>query len=128
MKFPKPPKREKAAPKPIARRARPNPLSARRRAEVPLRQDTRRAVIVRDRGRCRCCGDYVGDYGHVHEIRFRSRGGSPLELANCALLCAKCHAEVHAYRLIVTPSDVHLGANGRLEFDRAPSNDPEGEP
>lgn len=116
---PKPPKREKKAPKPLQRKTRLKQFSARRRAEIPLRKSTREAVIERDRGRCRCCGEQVGTYGHCHEIVFRSQGGSPLELANVVLLCARCHAKVHAYTLTITPVDDALGANGDLIFDRA---------
>lgn len=122
---PKPPKREKKAPKPIARRTRPKPMSARRRAEMPIRKNLRQQVIQRDRGRCRACGTLVGEYGHAHEIVFRSRGGSPLELANVVLVCAKCHQDIHAHVLkIICADDPELGANGSLLWERAPRQDP----
>ncbi len=95
-------------------------MSAHRRAELPARKETRRAVIERDRGRCRCCGAMVGDYGHAHEIVYRSRGGDWLELGNVCLLCAECHGKLHAHLLEIVVEDPEQGANGPLLFVHTP--------
>lgn len=124
MLFPKPEKRGPKAPKPLRRLARLRPMSKRKRAQMPLRKTTRQQVIERDRGRCRCCADPCGEAGHVHEIVFRSRGGSPVELANCVLLCARCHARVHAHEIWIVCLDPLEGANGAIEFTtEAPTGD-----
>ena len=41
--------------------------------------------------------------GHLHHIRFRSRGGET-DPANLVTLCAGCHAEQHAGRFDVRGS------------------------
>lgn len=119
LRYPKPERREPKAPKPLQRFTRLRPVSTRRRAELPMRQETRRRVILRDRGRCRACGSQVGTYGHAHEIQFRSRGGDWLDLANVVLLCGSCHTDVHAHTLIASVVDPARGANGIIEFERA---------
>lgn len=98
--LPKPPKREKAAPRPL-KRTRIKPMSSKTRASLPTRRAVRLAVIERDDLRCRMpwCRTYVGHDGHVHEIVYRSRGGSPLDVDNCILLCPICHAAEHAHRI-----------------------------
>ncbi len=35
------------------------------------------------------------DAAHIHEVVFRSAGGSPTDLANVLTLCGKCHLEMH---------------------------------
>lgn len=69
----------------------------------------RKAVLVRDSYRCRCCGS--ADKVDVHHIRFRSRGGADTT-ENLAALCRVCHCELHAYRVYVEGAD----ANKRLRF------------
>lgn len=69
---------------------------------VPLQMGTskrlfpahlRRAIIIRDQG-CIKCGAPAGRT-QVHHIEFWSRGG-PTDLDNGCLLCASCHAHIHA--------------------------------
>lgn len=82
----------------------------RRQTRLTTWQRVRRAVIFRDKGRCRACRKREGV--EVHHIRFRSLGGEH-STANCALLCAECHAEIHSYRLAIEGD-----ANGRLKVTR----------
>lgn len=120
---PKPPKREKKPKRPIARQApiartsRPKPISKKTRARLPERATCRRIVIERDTGRCRSCGAWVGSAGHVHEIKFRSQGGSPYDPTNAVLLCAQCHSQIHA-RLITVIVMSAEGADGLVLFSR----------
>ncbi len=81
-----------------------------RRDRMTLWQRVRRAVIFRDKGRCRACHRREG--AEVHHVRFRSVGGEH-STANCALLCGECHADVHAYRLAIIGD-----ANGKLRIER----------
>ena len=50
---------------------------------APMRQ----RVLVRDRNRCRCCGE--GGELHVHHITFRARGGRT-KVWNLLVLCLLC--------------------------------------
>jgi hypothetical protein len=106
MKFPKPPKR-------LLRRL------ALKRATAAARKRCRVVVLARDGYRCRYCNAYVGARGHVHEIVFRSRGGSPVEPTNCVTLCAEHHEAVQRHRIIITAEDAIAGANGTLVFTNA---------
>jgi 5-methylcytosine-specific restriction endonuclease McrA len=76
----------------------------------------RKAVLLRDGYRCRCCGTSGGTLRKVdvHHIRFRSAGGED-SMQNCAALCRICHLELHAYRLYVEGDN----AQKRLQFVRA---------
>jgi hypothetical protein len=96
-------------PKPQSRAAEKQQQS---RDEERHWQHVRRAVMTRDRYRCRSCG--TAEQVDVHHIKFRSAGGGD-SLDNCACLCRCCHAELHAYRLYAEGSD----ANGVLKFKRA---------
>ena len=65
-------------------------------------------VAARDGRKCRACAKAVDmtspdllKRGHLHHIRYRSRGGQD-DPANLVTLCAICHADVHAHRLTVT--------------------------
>ena len=109
LKFPKPPSRE------VRRLAAQRDNAARRKV-------CRITVLARDGYRCRFCTAYVGVRGHVHEIKFRSRGGSPYEPPNCVTLCADDHALAQTHRLIITAEDARLGANGTLIFTKEVSN------
>jgi hypothetical protein len=64
--------------------------------EIPA--PVRRAVLARDRGRCRCCGRRR--YVEVHHLTPRSDGGAHSR-AGCASLCSACHAAVHEGKLRV---------------------------
>jgi len=74
-------------------------------------------VWARDRGACRVCGVLVtkasqgGDprlHGHVHEIQYRSAGGSALDLKNTALVCGLDHDREHRHLIEITGTGDHL--------------------
>jgi hypothetical protein len=78
-----------------------------------------RAVNARDLYACRSCGRSVSpsaigllQRAHHHHIVFRSAGGDT-SMSNVCLLCAVCHADVHAHRLTVEGD-----ANKRLKIRR----------
>lgn len=62
------------------------------RAKESAWQTVRTEVRKRESGKCRLCPEKGFD---VHHITYRSRGGKH-ETNGCALLCRKCHADVHA--------------------------------
>jgi len=64
--------------------------------EIPA--PVRRAVLARDRGRCRACGRRR--YVEVHHIKPRSQGGAHSR-AGMACMCSACHAAVHEGQLRV---------------------------
>lgn len=73
--------------------------------EEQARRLAYRLVSTRDGYKCRVCrrrcdpdaSDMLAK-GHHHHITFRSKGGQDTT-DNLALLCATCHADIHAYRL-----------------------------
>lgn len=81
---------------------------------MPLRAETRASVVMRDGGRCRVCREYVGDYGHAHEIVYRSRGGDPCDPENVILLCARHHRLEHEHRIRLRGTASHL----TIEYER----------
>lgn len=69
----------------------------RRRTHAEQRRLCRIAVWERDKGRCVVCGKGLTlAEAHVHEVVYRSRGGSDVEPVNCVTLCQADHAGVHA--------------------------------
>jgi len=64
--------------------------------EIPA--SVRRAVLARDRGRCRACGRRR--YVEIHHIKPRSQGGAHSR-ATMACMCSACHAAVHEGKLRV---------------------------
>ena len=56
----------------------------------------RRAVLARDRGRCRVCGKRR--YVDVHHLKARSNGGAHTR-TNCLVVCTRCHAALHEGQL-----------------------------
>lgn len=77
------------------------------RQDVKARRACVDAVWQRAQGRCEQCGVVVyrprsgvvwTRYGHVHEVLFRSRGGSPIDMENVVLLCVPCHQQAHGLR------------------------------
>jgi 5-methylcytosine-specific restriction endonuclease McrA len=74
-------------------------------------QRVRQCVLVRDGYRCRVCRTREGV--DVHHVRFRSVGGED-STANCAAICRVCHAECHAYRLVISGD-----ANSKLKIERS---------
>jgi 5-methylcytosine-specific restriction endonuclease McrA len=94
----------------------PKPVSvpadkrAKRRAKELAWRRVRAWVLVRDSRKCRVCKTAEGV--DVHHIKFRSVGGEDTA-ENLAALCRVCHAEIHAYRLVVSGN-----ANGKLKVER----------
>lgn len=74
----------------------------------------RKLVLRRDHYGCQACKSRGTDYNpvDVHHLKFRSAGGGDV-LENLLALCRRCHALVHAYRLVINGSD----ANEPLEFE-----------
>ncbi|MDJ0973540.1 MAG: AAA family ATPase [Planctomycetota bacterium] len=64
----------------------------------PTPSAMRTRVLMRDGGRCRCCG--ASKDLMVHHIQYRSEGG-PTVTWNLITLCTRCHSHVHAGRLIL---------------------------
>ncbi len=97
----------------------PVPKPQSRAADTLMRAEERtktwrnvsRAVKMRDRYICRCCGSHR--QVDAHHLKFRSQGGGHT-LENLLLLCRVCHAEIHAYRLRIEGEN----ANQRLRFVR----------
>ena len=78
-----------------------------------------RAVDLRDRRTCRCCGTRADPSAigllkraHRHHIMYRSAGG-PDTTANLITLCATCHSAEHQHRL-----DIRGNADTSVEFWR----------
>jgi hypothetical protein len=60
-------------------------------------------VRHRDNYKCQICKKFIGNIkNEVHHIKYRSQGGSDRP-DNLILLCSKCHAKVHAGK-VVCPS------------------------
>lgn len=82
----------------------------RQREQERVQRSVAFSVAERDRRQCRCCGR--GDKLHHHHLTFRSRGGED-STANELLLCAYCHALVHARQLWIHGTN----ADTRLTFE-----------
>lgn len=95
-------------PKPESRAAE---KAQKQRAKLFNRRSVWRFVKERDHHRCRNCSSTRGL--HHHHIQFLSRGGNDSS-ENVVLLCAECHADIHAYRLHI----VGMDANKQLKFVR----------
>ena len=66
-------------------------------------EQTRTAVLVRDKGRCRACGKKLAvDSAHVHHIIYRSQGGPHTE-ENLITLCEQCHGIAHSNKRVNQP-------------------------
>lgn len=81
-----------------------------------MRRAAYRQVTAREGRLCRVClspADPAAldlmQRGEHHHLTFRSRGGHDTT-GNLVLICAACHADVHAHRLTITGDD----ANGPL--------------
>lgn len=80
----------------------------------------KREVWQRDGYRCRICGRAVSNRGplesrgHVHHLVARSRSKALRAVtSNLLLTCALCHADLHAYRIVVTGN-----ANGTVKVQK----------
>lgn len=60
-------------------------------------QKARKFVRERDGGKCRSCGRAGAE---VHHLVYRSRGGDH-DPNNLALLCQRCHEDIHAHLIEV---------------------------
>ena len=60
-------------------------------------KEARRFVRERDGGKCRSCGKSGAE---VHHLRYRSQGGDH-DPNNLALLCQRCHEDIHAHLIEV---------------------------
>ena len=60
-------------------------------------REARRFVRNRDGGKCRCCGKAGAE---VHHLKYRSLGGDH-DPNNLALLCKRCHEDIHAHLIEV---------------------------
>ena len=78
------------------------------RQKAVSRQACVDAVWARADSQCEVCrcyvvrpgvASFVMGVGHVHEVVYRSRGGSPRNPENCQLLCPYCHALAHGLRV-----------------------------
>ncbi len=80
-----------------------------RRAQVLFKRDLKtekarqlreanRFVRQRDQSKCRCCGKPGAE---VHHLKYRSQGGDS-DVNNLALLCKRCHEDIHAHLIEVT--------------------------
>ena len=83
------------------------------RQHAAARKACQDVVWERARHCCEICGrwlkkpretDSVLDVGHVHEIVYRSQGGSDTDPLNCMLLCPEDHERIHLRRFTDAPS------------------------
>jgi len=73
-----------------------------KRQHAQDRADCRRVVWERDWGRCVVCRRALTlDEAHIHEVVYRSRGGSDTDPANCVTCCYACHADVHCGKVSI---------------------------
>lgn len=97
---------------------KPASKASEKRERTKAREKVYRAscqlVNRRDGFRCRACNVAIQGFAHHHHIRFRSQGRDD-STANLVLLCGACHADVHAYRLVITGN-----ADSELIIERAP--------
>jgi len=82
----------------------------------PIPNPVRRAVLLRDRMRCRAPGCGRRLWVDVHHVRHRSDGGEHSR-RNCVTLCTACHTALHEGRLSVRGDADHdlafFDADGR---------------
>jgi DprA winged helix domain/HNH endonuclease len=76
----------------------------------PIPAAVRRAVLLRDRMRCRAPGCFRRRHVDVHHIVPREHGGKHAR-ANCVTLCTGCHDRLHEGRL-----SIHGSADAELDF------------
>jgi hypothetical protein len=82
----------------LARGGKLRPFSAKRRKRIPARRACREAVYARAGGRCEVRGPTCSGAGEqVHERLTRARGGDATDPANCLLVCANCHRDIHLF-------------------------------
>ena len=93
----------------------------------PMPAAVRRAVLLRDRHRCRVPGCQLHRYVDVHHLHEQSRGGVHSR-KNCLCLCERHHRMLHEGRLrIEGNADARADAPDRVRFahaDGEPFDDP----
>ena len=79
-----------------------------------MNEETREAVVERDRGQCQNCEISVGETGDVHHIVPRSVGGATV-MSNLVLLCRTCHDAIHDDE--TTAPTVHIKSTGYMSSE-----------
>jgi hypothetical protein len=90
--------------------------------KIAKRREVYALVNRRDKWHCRACGRPVDVHGvemmnkgHHHHLAYRSQGGRD-ETANIVLVCAFCHAAIHARELGITGNaDSTLMCTGKVK-------------
>ncbi|MBI4614124.1 MAG: HNH endonuclease [Planctomycetes bacterium] len=80
------------------------------KADDPLR----RAIYLRDGGRCSVCGCHAALYVQVHHVDPRAEGGGN-DPANLALVCTRCHSLAHSNYARLVPREPHPPLIFRIE-------------
>jgi len=75
-------------------------ISDKRRKQIKLEKELALLLYEKQDGLCAECKKPLGWRSAKHEIKFRSQGGSPVDITNCVLLCGKCHSAKHGIREI----------------------------
>jgi hypothetical protein len=125
--FPKPPKRERAPRKRLARRTRVRSVSTKQRAKIKQRTTvTRPSMLEEDSHRCRACKmDEYSAPGYkwleLNEHPPRSRGGDMNNPAHLITLCASlggngCHQKYTAGKLKIEVIDQERGCRAPVNF------------
>ncbi|MBI4615974.1 MAG: HNH endonuclease, partial [Planctomycetes bacterium] len=78
----------------------------------------RRAIYLRDGGRCSVCGCHAALYVHVHHVDPRAEGGGN-DPANLALVCTRCHALAHSNHGRLVPREPLPALVFRISVDGA---------
>jgi hypothetical protein len=79
-----------------------------------MNEETREAVVERDRGQCQNCKISVGESGDVHHIVPRGVGGATV-MSNLVLLCRTCHDAIHDDE--TTAPTVHIKSTGYMSSE-----------
>lgn len=89
MRLPKPPRRERKAPRPIARKSRPSKVRKTPRGKLRRIADKLWSLTVRAAGKCRLCGAQERlQAAHGFSRRYL---GTRWDLRNGWCLCSGCH-------------------------------------
>lgn len=100
----------------------------RRRAQYKVERPlARQATWDRDNGCCQfptCHRHVTLDAAHIHEVRFRSQGGSATDISNTLTLCSKCHGEMHTKIGGVLKRISESAAGERRFFERETGKSP----
>lgn len=75
-------------------------------------KEAKRFVKARDGGKCKACGKGGAE---VHHLLYRSLGGDS-DPHNLALLCKRCHEDIHAHRITVTFRGKNLAKTVRFTW------------